>query len=66
MYFIHLNVNSFLPNIEKQIHLAQLTNAFVISTNGTELGESYLHSEIFIEDHDLLRLDRYRKGSDVA
>ena len=25
-----------------------------------------LHSEIFIEDHDLLRLDRFRKGNGVA
>ena len=64
--FLHLNINSLLPKIDKLRHIARLTNAAVIGISESKLDDSMLTSEIQIDEYDLLRCDRNRHGGGVA
>ena len=64
--FLHLNINSLLPKIDKLRHIARLTNAAVIRISESKLDDSVLTSEIQIDWYDLLRCDRNRHGGGVV
>ena len=66
MHFIHSNFNSLLPKTEEIYDLAELTNASMIGKSKINRDGYVLNIEVVIEDHGLIRLDRFRKGSDVA
>ena len=66
MHFIHLNINSILPKIDKIRYIAKLTNATVIGLSKTKLSKAILSSELEIEGYDLLRSDRSRRGGGVT
>ena len=66
MHFIHLNINSNLPKIDKIRYIAKLTNATVIGLSKTKLSKAVLSSELEIEGYDLVRSDRSRRGGGVA
>ena len=55
LHFLHLNINSLLPKIDKLRHIARLTNAAVIGIAESKLDDSVLTSEIDIDGFDLLR-----------
>ena len=46
--------------------MGRLSNAAVIGIFKSKLDESITNSEILIDNHDLLRFDRSRKGGGVA
>ena len=56
LHFIHININSLLPKIDKIRHMTKITNAAIVGIGETKLDESILSSEIDIEGYDLLRL----------
>ena len=57
IYFVSLNVDSFLPKIDKLYHLAKLRNTSVICISETKLNRSVLSDEVAVEGSDLTRID---------
>ena len=57
IYFVSLNVDSFLPKIDKFYHLAKLRNTSVICISETKLNGSVLIDEVAVEGSDLIRID---------
>ena len=66
MYFIHININSFLPKIDKVRYIANITNASIIGISETKLDETILSSELEGDGNDLVRLDQSRRGGGIA
>ena len=65
-HFLHLNINSLLPKIDKLRHIVKLTNAAVIGIFESKLDNSVLTLEIQINEYNLPRCDRNRYGGGVA
>ena len=59
-HFIHLNINSILPEIDEIGYIAKLTNATFIGLSETKLDNAVLNSKLEIEGYDLIRSDRSR------
>ena len=57
IYFVSLNVDSFLPKIDKFYHLAKLRNTSVICISETKLNRSILSDEVAVDGSDLTRID---------
>ena len=55
LHFIHLNINSLLPKIEKLRFIAKSTNAVVIGICESKLEASVLEQETSIDDYKILR-----------
>ena len=65
-HFIHLNINSLLPKIEKLRIIAKSTDAAIIGISESKLDESVLEPEIPIDAYKILWCDRNRHGGCVA
>ena len=59
---LHLNVNSLLPKIDKLRYIAKLSNAAVIGITESKLDNYILDSAIQIDNYQILRCERNRKG----
>ena len=66
LQFIHLNINSLLPKIEKLRIIAKSTNAAIIGISESILDEFVLQPEIQIDDYKIIRCDRNRNWRDAA
>ena len=66
LHFIHLNVNSLLPEIDEVINIAKLSNAAVIGINESKFGDSVLSSEIHIDNYNTLRCDWNKHGGGIV
>ena len=66
LHLLHLNVNSLLPKIDKLRYIAKLSNATAIGITESKLDNCILDSEIQIDNYQILRCDRNRKGGGVA
>ena len=65
LHLLHLKVISLLPKIDELRYIAQLSNATVTRITEPKLGNYTLDSEIQIDDYQILRCDRNRKGGGV-
>ena len=69
LHLIHLNINSLLPKIDELRDIAKRTKATVIGISESKLdntGLIKLDSEIYIENHEILRFDRNQRRGGVA
>ena len=66
MHFIHININSLLPKIDKMCCIANITNVTIIRISETKLDETIFSSELEVDGYDLVRLDRPRTGGGIA
>ena len=66
LHLLHLNVSSLLPKIDELRYIAKLSNAAVIGITESKLDDCILDSEIQIDNYQILRCDRNRKGRGVA
>ena len=65
LHFIHLNINSLLPKIDKLREIVKISNPTVIGITETKLDSSISHSEISIDGYCVIRRDRNRKAGGV-
>ena len=63
LHFLHLHINSLLLKIDELRHIVKLTNVAVIRISESKLDDSLLTSEIQIDEYDLLRCDRNKRGA---
>ena len=63
---LHLNVNSLQLKIEELRYIAKLSNPAVTGMTGSKLDDCILDSEIQIDNYQILRCDRNRKGGWVV
>ena len=61
-----MNINSFLPKTDEIPYIAKLTNAAVIELSETKLDNAVLSRKLELEEYDLVRSDRSRRGGGVA
>ena len=66
LHLLHLNVNIPLPKIDELRCIAKLSNAAVIGITESKLDDCILDSEIQIDNYQILRCDRNKKGGRVA
>ena len=66
LHFVHININSFLPKIDKLQYIAKLSEAAVLAISESKLDDSVQSYEILIEIYDLIRSDRTGHGGGVA
>ena len=66
LHLLHLNVNSLLPKIDELRYVMKLCNAAVIGITESKLDDCILDLEIQLDNYQILRCDRDRKGSGVA
>ena len=64
--FIHLNMNSLLPKIDKLTDIVKKTKAAVIDISESKHDSTVLDPEIYIENYKILRFERNRHGKDIA
>lgn len=65
---MHLNINSFLPKINKLCYIAKCSNAAVIGIGITEtkLDTTVYDSGFAVDVYNIIWSDRKRKVGDVA
>ena len=66
LHFIHLNINSVLPEIDELRLIAKNTDASLIGISETKLDETIENDEIKIDGYTIERFDRNRRGGGVA
>ena len=66
LHFLHINVNSLLPNIDEVNLIANKSNATILGISETKLDNTIMDSELNIEGYYLIRSDRNRRGGSVA
>ena len=66
LHLLHLNVNSLLPKIDKLRYIAKLSKAAVIGITESKPDSCIFDSEILIDNYQMLRCDRNRKGWGIA
>ena len=66
MHFLHINVNSLLPKIEEVRFAAKKSKATVTGITETKLDGTIFEAELYIEDYNIVRCDRDRKGRGVT
>ena len=66
LHILHLNINSLAPRTDEIRFIAKQSNASIIGISESKLDSSILNSELDIDDYDLIRLDRSRRGGEVA
>ena len=66
LHILHLNINSLLLKIDEIRFIAKQSNASIIGISGSKLESSILSSELDIDQYNLIRLDRSRRGGGVA
>ena len=65
LHFIHLNINSLLPKIDKLREIVKISNPTVISITETKLDNSIDDSETSIDGYCAIRCDRNARGGGV-
>ena len=66
LHFIHINTRSLLPKIENIRILARKTRAACIAISESWLDSTVFDSEIHIDNYNILRKDRERRGGGVC
>ena len=66
LHFLHINVNSILPKIEKVRFVAKKSKAIVSGITEIKLDGTIFDAELYIEDYSIVRCDRDRKGGGVT
>ena len=66
LHFVHINTNSLLPKVDELWYIAKLSEAAIIGISESKLDDTFLSSEIQIENYDLIYSDRNRHGGGVA
>ena len=66
LYLLHINVNSLLLKIDELRYIVKLSNAAAIGITESKLDDCILDSEIQMDNYQILRCDRNRKGGGVA
>ena len=66
LHLLHLNVSSLLPKTDELRYIAKLSNAAVIGTTESKFDNCILDSETQIDNYQILRCDRNKKGGGVA
>ena len=66
LHLVHLSINSLLPKIDELRYIAKRTKATVIGISESKLDNTGLDSEIYIENHEILRFDRDQRRGGVA
>ena len=66
LHLLHLNVSSLLPKIDELRYIAKLSNAAVVGTTESKFDNCILDSETQIDNYQILRCDRNKKGGGVA
>ena len=66
LHFVHININSLLPEIDELRYIAKPSEAAVIDISKSKLDDSVLSSEIQTENYKLIRSDRNRYDGGVA
>ena len=61
LHFLHINVNSLLPKIEKIRFIAKKSKATVIGINETKLDGTIFDAEFYVEGYSIVRCDRQKK-----
>ena len=65
-HFEHINISSLLPKIDELQWIGTLSEAVVIGFSESKLDNLFLHSEIQIENYDLILSDKNRHCDSVA
>ena len=66
LHILQLTINSLLPKIDEISFIAKQSNASIIGISVSKLDSSILNSELDIDEYNLIRLDRSRRGGGVA
>ena len=66
LLLLHLNVNSLQLKIDELRYIAKLSNPAVTGMTGSKLDDCIPDSEIQIDNYQILRCDRNRKGGWVV
>ena len=62
LHFLHINVNSLLPKIDKLKCISKKTKAAVIGITESKLDHSVSDLEVNLPGYDILRCDRNKNG----
>lgn len=63
---MHFNINSLLPKIDELRCITRLSNTVAIGISELKLDKSTTHSEIQMDNYDLLDLGKYRNSVGIA
>ena len=63
---MHFNINSLLPKIDELRCITRLSNAGAIGISELKLDKSTTHSEIPMDNYDLLDFGKYRNSAWIA
>ena len=66
LHLLHININSLLPKIDELRSITLKTSPAILGVTETKLDDSIQNSEVHIENYNLIRCDRNRKGGGVA
>ena len=66
LHILHLNIDSLLPKIDEISFIAKQSNASIIEISESKVDSSISNSEKDIDEYDLIRLDRSRRGDGAA
>ena len=66
LYFLHINVNSLLPNIDELRDVAGHTKPAILGITESKLDSSVSDQEVNISGYSILRSDRNRYGGSFA
>ena len=66
MHFLHININSLLPKIDKLKCIANKTKAAIIGITESKLDHTVPDLEVNLPGYDILWCDRNRNGGGVA
>ena len=63
LHISHLNISSLLCKIDEIRFILKQSNASITGISESKLDSSILNSDVdIIEDYDLIRIDRLRRG----
>ena len=66
LHFLHININSLLPNINELKCIANKTKAAIIGITESKLDHTVPDLEVNLPGYDIIRCDRNRNGGSVA
>ena len=66
LHVLHLNINSLLSKLDEIRFIAKQLNASIIGISESTPDSSILNSELDIDEYDLIRLDRSKRGGGVG
>ena len=66
LHLIHLNITSLVPKIDELKDMAKRTKAAVIGISESNLDNTVLDPETYIENYEIIRFNRNQHGGGVA